>query len=70
MKVVQGRPVVKEGGEEGAGGVTLLLCLQASEDIPFPCPGKGKLHLGQQGSHKGQVAELSPAAGAKDLGGI
>lgn len=75
MKVAQGRPVVKERGEERSGGATLLLCLQVSEvfqreDIPFPCPGKEKLHLGQHESHKGLVAELSPAAGGKDLGGI
>lgn len=66
---------MKDGGEEGGGGGTLLLSLQVSqifqrEDIPFPCPGKEKLHLGQHESHKGQVAELSTASGSKDLGGI
>lgn len=75
MKVAQGTPVMKVGGGKGAGGATLVLCLQVSEvfqreDIPFPCTGRGELHLGQHESHKEQVAELSPAAGGKDLGGI
>lgn len=58
--------------EEGAGDAIFLLCLQdplvyftEGELTPFLPWGKGKRkqHLGQHKSCKGQVAELSPAAG-------
>lgn len=70
---------VMGGGGEGAGGASLLLCMQdflgfsiEGGDTPLSCLGKGKRkhHLGQHKSHRGQVAELSPAGGAKDLGGM
>lgn len=51
MKVAQGRPGLKAGDEEGAGGATLLLCLQGSEAFqrertsPFLAQGEGSYIL-------------------------
>lgn len=71
MKVAQGQPVVKLGGEEGAGGATLLLCLQVSEvfqkerTLPFLSQGKGSYILDSTKATRDELLSSALLQGAR-----